>query len=124
MSKRRGTWPVETCPVCGTKWERYCRRDEWGFYYIRSDDQLEGALTLFCSDACSKAYAHMQFMDECRRVLASRTGQAFRLHDEGMPMGEALTSVGLNASNSWYSFELTHWRAIEWLRGHGWQLGA
>lgn len=119
----RKSFPEETCPVCGKKFLRRCRRDEWGYWYNASDSQLSGLLVLLCSDQCSRKYAEMRLLRDVRRVAGTKCAQAIRLHDGGMLAEEAARVVGLSSgSGSLYAYETTNWKELEWLRAHDWKV--
>lgn len=125
MSKRRGTWPTETCPVCGTKWERYCRRREWGYYYNASESQIESYLTLLCSAECSKRYAEMRMAKRAEKTLRTRSAQVLRLIEkEGATRAEALAAVGIKDWGNVERYADEMWKELDWLRAHDWEVGA
>jgi len=117
-------YPEETCPVCGTKWTRYCRRSEWGYYYNASESQIESYLTLLCSAECSREYARRRFLAKVRKVAGTKSATAIRLRDEGMSTPEALKAAGLNANYSLRVYEDEMWQELDWLREHNWEVGA
>lgn len=117
-------YPEETCPVCGRKWTRYCRRSEWGYYYNASESQIESYLTLLCSAECSRKYAEAQLMKDVRKFISSKSGQAIKLIMCGMPTDDALKATGLNNGTGLTAMKEYHWKEIEWLKAHNWEVPA
>lgn len=112
----------EKCPVCGKKWIRRCRRNEWGYWYNASESQIESYLTLLCSSECSRKYAEMRFLVKVRKVAGTKSAAAIRLRDEGMSTPEALKAAGLNANYSLSVYEDEMWQELDWLRKHNWEI--
>lgn len=123
-SVHKNLYPTETCPVCGKKWTRYCRRNEWGYYYNASESQIDSYLTLLCSPECSKKYAEMRMLEKVRKVARSRSAQALKLIDQGVPYADAMKAVGMHPTYSLSVYEDVMWQEIEWLRAHNWEVPA
>ena len=118
-------WPEETCPVCGKKWIRMCRRREWGYWYNNSESQLTSQLTLLCSSECSRKYAEDRLLKEVRKTMESRCAQAIRLVEtEKLTYIEAARRVGLKTSHGIDAFKALRWRELDWLRAHNWEVPA
>ena len=118
----KALFPEETCPVCGKTWTRYCRREEWGYWYNSSESQIESWLTLLCSAECSKRYAEQRFMEDVRKVAATRFAQEIRLTEAGMPREDAIHAVGLRSDSGIKQFADFNWRELDWLRAHNWEV--
>lgn len=116
-------WPEETCPVCGKRFMRRCRRSEWGYWYNNSPSQLIANLTLLCSAECAKKFAEMRFFEHMRRFLSTKTSEAIRLMEmEHLSQYQAVKRAGLsnNGSLEW-SYDL-YWKEIEYLKQHDWKI--
>jgi hypothetical protein len=111
----------DTCPVCGKKFLRMCRRNEWGYWYGSGDD----GLTLLCSAECSKKYAHDKFMASVRRVMRTKAFAVYKIiMQENIPAKEAAKRVGLTSWDSTLTqLKVNRWKELEWIEKHGWEAG-
>ena len=116
------TFHEDVCPVCGKRFIRMCRRNEWGYWYNGNDNQLGGSLTLLCSGECSKKYAAEKFLAKVRKVAGTKSARAIRLRDGGMRTQDALRAVGLNLCYNLNIYEDEMWKEIDWLREHNWEV--
>ena len=111
----------EKCPVCGKKWIRRCRRDEWGYWYNNSKMQTESYLTLLCSGECSKAYAEQQLRKSALRIAKTKTYKALLMYRDGMSLSNVARFLGINADHMGsmiIQMQDINWKEIEWLDRH------
>lgn len=117
----------EKCPVCGKVWTMRCRRDEWGFWYNSSIDQLEGHLTLLCSAECSKAYALQRLIADARDLMKTTAYQVMKLYKAGMSATQISKKLGVAESTVTCSLVRVrdfHWREWDYIQKHGEDLTA
>lgn len=117
------TFHEDTCPVCGKRFIRMCRRNEWGYWYNDSQSGHTARLILLCSGECSKKYAEMRFMRDVKKVAQTKTYQAYRMvMTLGLSVAEAAKRVGITSYDSTMRLmQMNHWRELEWLEAHGWE---
>ena len=114
-------WPQEKCPVCGKTWTRYCRRDEWGYWYNNSIMQIESKLTLFCSGECAKKFADDKMRKTALRIVGTKAFRARQLYRAGMSVTEVGRALGVSASTVSClirTLENVHFTEVKWLDRH------
>lgn len=125
--RRESQGRQEKCPVCGKKWSLLCRRDEWGFWYNSSIDQLEGHLTLFCSRECAKEYDRLVLVQEARELMKTRQYKIMKMHESGLTstqIGKILGIADTTVTGALTMVRDFHWRAWEFIQKHGEDLTA
>ena len=114
-------WPVETCPVCGRKWTRYCRRDEWGYWYNNSIMQIESKLTLLCSGECARKFADEKLRKTALRLAGTKAFRARQMYRGGMSVSDIGRAIGVAASTVSAlisNLENMHYQECKWLDRH------
>lgn len=117
----------EKCPVCGKKWIRRCRRNEWGYYYDNSFSNQGTALTLLCSGPCSRQYAEMRLKKSALKFARTKAWRFLQLYRSGLSKSEIARREGM-LQESVYTLiedaETLHFKEIEWLDQHPGEISA